>query len=74
MKLGIAPALAATLPPGLFEGLPRRTTGWVEIPFKIWGSLDHPQNDLVARFAALQMRAIGGTIFDRIFQSMPQSK
>ena len=74
LKLGIAPALAATLPPGLFEGLPRRTTGWVEIPFKIWGSLDHPQNDLVARFAALQMRAIGGTIFDRIFQSMPQSK
>ncbi len=73
LKLGIAPTLAASLPSGLFEGLPRRASGWVEVPFRIWGSMDRPQNDLVARFAAIQMRAIGGAVFDRIFQAVPKN-
>jgi hypothetical protein len=74
LKLGISPSLAAALPAGLLDGLPKRPSGWVELPFKVWGSMDRPQNDLVARFVALQTRAIGGTIFDRIFQSIPKAK
>ncbi|MCC7519068.1 MAG: hypothetical protein IT578_07780 [Verrucomicrobiae bacterium] len=73
LKLGLAPSLAGALPAGMLDGLPRRASGWVEIPFKVWGPMDRPQNDLVARFAAIQMRAIGGTIFDRIFRSMPKN-
>ncbi len=72
MKLSFGPALVETFPKKMFEGMNRRADGYVEMPFRWWGSLAHPQNDLLSKFAAIQMQAIGGSIFDRIFQIVPK--
>ena len=64
--------IASKLPPAVLEGMNRRIDGYIEFPFRIWGTLKRPQNDLQARFQALAIRAIGGAIIDKIFQAVPQ--
>ncbi len=71
MKLGFSGELARQLPSKLVEGANRRLDGYMEIPFRLWGNLSRPQNDLVKRFEEFGSRAVGGSIFDRIFQSAP---
>jgi hypothetical protein len=70
MKLAFSDDLAKRLPSSALEGLTRRVDGFVEIPFRVWGAFENPQNDLEGRFEKLSTRAIGGAIFDKIFQSI----
>lgn len=71
MKLVLSDNLAAKIPVEILNGLNRRTDGYVEVPFRIWGNLSHPKNDLANRFESLAVRAISGTLFDKIFQAIP---
>lgn len=72
MTLALSDEIARGLPERVLNGLNRRMDGYIELPFRIWGPIDRPQNDLMARFVELKVRALGGAIFDKIFQSVPQ--
>ena len=72
MKLTLSKEIVNRFPPSVTEGLERRSNGSIEFPFRTWGSLDRPQNDLQNRFQAIAARAIGGSIFDSIFESVPR--
>jgi hypothetical protein len=61
-------------PETVWEGLHKRPDGRIELPIKVWGDVNHPQNDAEARFKPIVPRAVGGAIFDRIFQGLPDAK
>jgi len=73
MKFGFSAELARLLPSKLVEGAPRRVDGYREMPFRFWGNLAQPQNDLEQRFEEFLPRATGSAIFDKIYRSVPQS-
>jgi len=70
-KLAIRNDLAAKVPKEALEGLDRRADGYIEVPFRLWGSLSRPQTDLAERFSALAAQAVGGAILDKIFRAVP---
>jgi hypothetical protein len=71
MKLAVSREVAAQLPSSTTEGGSVRQDGFVEIPFRTWGSTSKPKNDLESRFSAIASRGWGGAFFDRVFQSTP---
>ncbi|MBI4026118.1 MAG: hypothetical protein HY360_14120 [Verrucomicrobia bacterium] len=75
LKLALSSNLVSQIAPAVVEGIDLNADGGVEFPFRTWGTLEHPQDDLQTRFASIATRAMGGAIFDKLFQMVsPQSK
>jgi hypothetical protein len=66
--------IARQLPDTFTKELKVRPDGAIEIPFRIWGSLSDPQNDLQQKIQSLASRAVGGAIFDRIYDAINKGK
>lgn len=74
MKLAFRRDVASQLPPATTEGGTTRPDGYVEVPFRTWGSLSKPKSDLEARFTPIATRAWGGAFFDRVFQGTSEAE
>ncbi len=74
MKLVLHEKLARQLPENSLRGSQNRKDGYVEVPFRSWGSWKDPQDDLRGRFQEMAIQAVGGSIFNKIFQSIPEKQ
>lgn len=70
LKLAVSPAIAERLPKELVQEMDQRGDGYREKGFRVWGPKDNPQNDLVPFLSKVAIRAIGGSIFDNVLESI----
>lgn len=71
MTMAFSRELTAQIHAEELAGVVLHEDGSTEIAFHLWGSLNHPENDLEAKLKPLAARVLGAAMFDQIFDSIP---
>ncbi len=74
IKCRFAEPIAGQIPPQMVSGFLRKPDGSGELAFHTWGTLRKSETDLQINLSGAKSRAVGGAIFDQIFESIPKAK
>ncbi len=73
-KCALADKIATQIPPQMVSNFTKKTDGSGEISVHTWGRIHKPETDLELNLSGARNRAIGGAIFDQIFEAIPKGK